>query len=105
MRHLELDPVVDWAWYRNKEVSQTRPLAESDEFCFQHSLKQLAELHAAYAGYVLRLNMYHTGFEPAAIGFYRAVAVTLMRQRGWLRVVPYYFRGSTRFAASEHIWE
>jgi hypothetical protein len=104
MRHLELDSVVDWAWYRNKEVSQTRPLAESDEFCFQHSLKQLADLHVAYSGRAVRLNMYHTGFEPASIGFYRAVAVTLMRQRGWLHVVPYYFRGGTRFAASETIW-
>lgn len=105
MRHLELDPMVDWAWYRNKEVSQTRPLAESDEFCFQYSLKQLTELHVAYAGRALVLNMYHTGFEPAAIAFYRAVAMTLMRQRGRLRVVPHYFRGGTRFAASETIWE
>jgi hypothetical protein len=105
MRHLELDPMVDWAWYRNKEVSQTRPLAESDEFCFQYSLKQLTELHDAYAGHALVLNMYHTGFEPAAIAFYRAVAMTLMRQRGRLRVVPHYFRGGTRFAASETIWE
>jgi len=105
MRHLELDPVVDWAWYRNKEVSQTRPLAESDDFCFQYSLRQLAELRAAYSGHALLLNMYHTGFEPAAIGFYRAVAATLMRQRGRLRVVPHYFREGTRFAASETIWE
>ncbi len=105
MRHLELDPMVDWAWYRNKEVSQTSPLAESDEFCFQYSLKQLTELHVAYAGRALVLNMYHTGFEPAAIAFYRAVAMTLMRQRGRLRVVPHYFRGGTRFAASETIWE
>ncbi len=105
MRHLELDPVVDWAWFRNKEVSQTRPLAETDEFCFQYSLKQLAELQAAYDGRALSLKMYHTGFEPSAIGFYRAVAATLTRQRGWLRVVPHYFRGGTRFAASETIWE
>jgi hypothetical protein len=105
MRHLELDPVVDWAWYRNKEVSQTRPLAESDEFCFQYSLRQFVELRDVYSGHALRLNMYHTGFEPAAIGFYRAVAATLMGQRGWLRVVPHYFRGGTRFAASETVWD
>ena len=104
MRHLELDPVVDWAWYRNKEVSQTRPLAESDEFCYQYSLKQLAELYAAYSGRAVVLNMYHTGFDPAAIGFYRAVATTLMRRRGWLRVVPHYFRGGTRFAPSDTVW-
>ncbi len=105
MRHLELDPMVDWAWYRNKDVSQTRPLAESDEFCFQYSLTQLTELHVVYAGQVIVLNMYHTGFEPAAIAFYRAVAMTLMRQRGWLRVIPHYFRGGTRFAASTTVWE
>ena len=105
MRHLELDPVVDWAWYRNKEVSKTRPLAESDEFCFQHSLKQLAELQAAYSGCAVQLNMYHTGFEPAAIAFYRAVATTLKHQPGWLRVVPHYFRGGTHYAPSETVWE
>ena len=105
MRHLELDPLVDWAWFRNKEVSQTRQLAESDEFCFRYSLDQLEGLRAAYGGRRVRLSMYHTGFEPAALGFYRALALSLRAQRGWLRVVPHFFRGGTRFEASQMAWE
>lgn len=104
MRHVELDPIVDWAWYRNKEVSQTRPLAESDDYCFQFSLDQLSELLTVYDGRSLTLEMYHTGFEPAAIGFYRAVIVTLIRNPGRLRVIPHYFRGGSRFSSSKTIW-
>lgn len=104
MRHLELDPIVDWSWYRNKEVSQTRPLADSDEFCFQYSLTQLEELKQAYAGERVLLKMYHTGFEPAAIGFYRAVMTMLMKHRGWLQVVPHYYRGGSHFQVSDTVW-
>ncbi|MDR1383186.1 MAG: hypothetical protein LBJ67_04970 [Planctomycetaceae bacterium] len=107
MRHLELDSIVDWAWYRNKEVSQTRPLAESDEFCFQYSIKQIEELYKAYEGKPVLLKMYHTGFEPAVIGFYRALVLELssFHRRGWLQVNPYYYRGATNFQPDEVIWQ
>lgn len=105
MRHLELDPFVDRAWYRNKEVSVTRPLAESDEFCFQHSMRELAEMREVYAGCRVLIRMFHTGFEPAAVGFYRAVATELQDHRGWLLVLPHYFRGGSRFETGRRVWE
>jgi hypothetical protein len=105
MRHLELDPFVERAWYRNKEVSVTRPLAESDEFCFQYSLRELAEIREVYHGHQVLIRMFHTGFEPAAVGFYRAVAVELKSQRGSLRVLPHYYRGGSRFETGKIVWE
>ena len=33
MRHLELDRIVDMAWFRNREASQSRTL-EADRFCY-----------------------------------------------------------------------
>lgn len=105
MRHLELDPFVERAWYRNKEVSVTRPLAESDEFCFQYSVREIAELREAYNGHQVLIRMFHTGFEPAAVGFYRAVAVELKLRRGWLRVLPHYYRGGSRFETGKVVWE
>lgn len=105
MRHLELDPFVERAWYRNKEVSVTRPLAESDEFCFQYSMRELAELRDVYNGHQVLIRMFHTGFEPAAVGFYRAVAVELKSRRGWLRVLPHYYRGGSRFETGKVVWE
>ncbi|MCX7387315.1 MAG: hypothetical protein NTX48_11670 [Planctomycetales bacterium] len=105
MRHLELDPFVERAWYRNKEVSVTRPLAESDEFCFQYSVRELAELRDVYKGHQVMIRMFHTGFEPAAVGFYRAVAKELKSRRGWLRVLPHYYRGGSRFETGKVVWE
>ncbi|MEO7651309.1 MAG: hypothetical protein ABIZ80_12660 [Bryobacteraceae bacterium] len=103
MRHLEIDPLVDFAWFRNREVSQTRALADSDAFCFEYSQKQFAELRAVYRGKRVTLHLYHTGFEPAALGFYRALTLTLQQER-WITVVPHYFRGEEGFARSFREW-
>jgi hypothetical protein len=118
MRHLDIDRVVDLAWYRNREVSQSRSLAESDEFCFRYSLAELEKLAALSAdiGRPIRLEVYHTGFEPASVGLYRAVAAVLAKddtfQAGWAKkhaeknpdpwlvVVPHYFKGGTVYQPS-----
>lgn len=105
MRHIELDPFVDRSWYRNKEVSVTRPLAESDEYCFQYSINELTELREVFGAQPILIRMFHTGFEPAAVGFYRAVAVELEARRGWLKVLPHYYRGGSRFEAGSLVWE
>lgn len=114
MRHLALDKVVDLAWYRNREVSQTRAMSESDEFCFEYSLRELRSMRETFKGRHLTLLMYHTGFEPASIGFYRALTVALMRPTefgvtaaaggAWIRVVPQYFRGDDVFEQSQNPW-
>lgn len=113
MRHLDIDRIVDFAWYRNREVSQTRSLAESDEFCFHESLVQLRRLYAlaAQIEQPIRLEIYHTGFEPASMGLYRAVTAVLTAdnhfQAGWatdlpphMIVAPFYYRGGTHYEPS-----
>ncbi len=89
MRHLALDAEVDWAWYRNIEVSRARTLAESDEFCTAHSIGLFRELASAGP---CRIALYHTGFMPAILGFYRSLI------RAWqedlaIVVHPQYFCG------------
>jgi hypothetical protein len=70
MRHTELDLRVDGYWFRNRLVSTTRTLAETDAFCAAATEARLTELTAAG---IDRIELVHTGFEPAAIGFYRGV--------------------------------
>lgn len=95
MRHSEMDPLVDLYWFRNREVSRTRTLAETDQFCYETTMEQLEESLALGD---LSLHLYHTGFEPAVLGFYRGVVRILLRQReqiatASLSVTPFYYRG------------
>ena len=77
MRHLPLDQYIDMNWFRNVEVPTRDGMAASDESCYQVSIGQLAELLDANRGHRLRIHLYHTGYMPAIIGFYRAVVSTL----------------------------
>jgi hypothetical protein len=106
MRHLQLDREIDINWLRNASVPADKTMADADDYCFQTSLRQLKELHTLYAQDRLLLVLYHTGFEPAVIGFYRAL-VTLIRDTStwtdrvllrpnaadWIRVLPQFVRG------------
>ncbi|MGH1554107.1 hypothetical protein ACRAWF_25725 [Streptomyces sp. L7] len=57
-------------------------------YCHRDSIPRL---HRLAASGVSDLLMHHTGFEPAVIGFYRAVAeVTATTE---LRVRPFYLAG------------
>ncbi len=99
MRHLELDPEIDFCWFRNRDVSRTRTLAETDQFCFDTTMAQLRD---SLASGDLVIHLYHTGFEPAVIGFYRGVVQTLVKLRArqsktTLVVVPFYYRGGTAY--------
>jgi hypothetical protein len=100
MRHVELDVDIDFCWFRNREVSRTRTLAETDEFCQTATENQLDESLALGD---LALHLYHTGFEPAVIGFYRALVHRLSFLRNSsgpsLVVTPYYFRGREGYQA------
>jgi hypothetical protein len=70
MRHTEIDTRVDGYWFRNRLVSTTRTLAETDAFCAAVTEARLTALNTAG---IDRIELVHTGFEPAAIGFYRGV--------------------------------
>lgn len=93
MRHMEMDPEIDFCWFRNREVSRTRTLAETDDFCFDVTLNQLRD--SLQLG-PLALHVYHTGFEPAVIGFYRAVVCKLLELTR-LSVSPFYYRGDDNY--------
>lgn len=101
MRHLELDPEIDFCWFRNRDVSRTRTLAETDQFCFETTLGQLRD--SLDIGDLV-IQLYHTGFEPAVLGFYRGVVETLLNQRTGqaksnLVIKPYYYRGRDGYHA------
>lgn len=71
MRHTEVDPEVTGYWFRNRLVSTGRTLSEVEEYCVRESLRQLREVTDVG---VNRIDLVHTGFEPAVVGFYRALA-------------------------------
>ncbi|RRR74438.1 MAG: hypothetical protein EI684_07110 [Candidatus Viridilinea halotolerans] len=100
MRHSELDPMVDVCWLRNRDVSRARTLAETDHFCYTATINQLRE---SLSEGDLLIHLYHTGFAPAVIGFYRGFAQILrgLRTRRVMRrliVVPFYYRGEAGYA-------
>jgi hypothetical protein len=103
MRHFELDTEIDFCWFRNREVSKTRTLAETDEFCYNTTLEQLDESLKQSA---VLIHMFHTGFEPAVIGFYRGVVQKLIELRitntNPLKIVPLYFRGGKSYQQGEY---
>jgi hypothetical protein len=90
IRHTEMDPVVDGAWLRNAEVSRPRPAAQTDDFVYHASIRQLESLTGRGAGKV-RLHIFQTGLETAVVGFYRAVTEFLMEHPGSLEVVPRFY--------------
>lgn len=105
MRHLELDPEIDFCWFRNYDVSRTRTLAETDQFCYEATLRHLQDSLAAGD---LVLHLYHTGFEPAILGFYRGLVKTLLdlkQQSGGstVTVMPFYYRGGKSYQAGS-VW-
>ena len=93
MRHLDMDALVDMAWFRNVEASRPRAFAETDAFCCEKTVEQLRDVQGN-----LLLHLYHTGLEPAVVGFYRGLMRVLVEREGAggepiLAVVPYYYRG------------
>lgn len=96
MRHLDLDREVRWYWFRNSVVSQARRLAESDRLCYEETSRQLAEALADPDIPELVLHLYHTGLEPAVLGFYRALvkAIPDWRQKEkFLAIIPMFLSG------------
>jgi hypothetical protein len=91
MRHLMIDRYIDINWYRNVEAPSDGGLVAADEKAFQASMQNLAALLEANRGQRLRLHVYHTGFVPAVIGFYRALVTTLSSGKyppGCVQVLP-----------------
>jgi len=90
IRHTEMDPVVDGAWLRNAEVSRPRPAAQTDDFVFHTSCKQLEAL-TGEGSLNVRLYVFQTGLETAVVGFFRAVVQFLRTHPGRLEVIPMFY--------------
>lgn len=90
-RHPEMDSKLDFYWFRNQEISRIRTTAETDEACYQKTKEVLQGMREEGS---YRLGLYQTGFQPAVVGFYRALAEELMLRAGdkpTLEVTPYYY--------------
>lgn len=99
IRHTEMDPVVDGAWLRNAEVSRPRPAAQTDDFVYHTSVKQLEVLTDGGTRKV-RLHIFQTGLETAVVGFFRAVVEFLLQHPGSLEVVPRFYAANRNKSAT-----
>jgi hypothetical protein len=94
IRHVEMDSVVNGAWLRNARISLRRPQGLTDQIAYEVSRRQLRLLN----GSPTVIHMYQTGFEPAIMGFYRAVIHHLIERPRSIAIVPHYFTGPGEFA-------
>lgn len=90
IRHVEMDHLVDGAWFRNARISLPRPAGLTDAEAFAISIKQLAKIRETGSRII---EMYQTGFQPAVTGFYRAVTNALIDHPNTICVVPKFFVG------------
>lgn len=90
IRHVEMDELVDGAWFRNSRISLPRAAGITDADAFSISKQQLETIRAT--GPVV-IEMFQTGLQPAVVGFYRAVTHALVEYPGSICVVPKFFVG------------
>ena len=86
MRHNEMDDIVDGCLMRNRLISRVRPAAETDDLAYSLARLRLKELAAAS----VPVRLYQTGFQPAVVGFYRALVDHLIKEPGTIIVWPYF---------------
>lgn len=93
-RHQEMDPKMNIYFFRNQEISTGKPAADIDEVAYQKAKAIFERLRKEG---VYRIAYYQTGFQPAVVGFYRALTEELI-QKGKappkLAVTPYYYFGT-----------
>lgn len=94
IRHVEMDAIVDGAWFRNARISLPREAGLTDQLAFDISMQQFRLLLAQGPTVV---HLYQTGLDTAVIGFYRAVVHHLLQHPGTISIVPFYFHGPGRF--------
>lgn len=88
-----LDVTVETYWFRNQEISIGRTQAETDDIAYKKSKEMFLRMRPEGS---YRINFYQTGFQPAVVGFYRALTEELIfREKlpASLEVTPYYFMG------------
>jgi hypothetical protein len=95
IRHVEMDEIVHGAWFRNAQISAHRPQGLTDEVAYQTSRRQLMLLDPKRPTLI---HLYQTGFEPAVMGFYRALLHHLIDYPHSVAVTPHYFRSAGSFS-------
>jgi hypothetical protein len=85
MRHNEIDPDVDGAWFRNRLLSRSTTEGQTDELAYELSLRRLDRL---LDGGPVAIELHQTGLQAAVMGFYRAVADVLFDRPGAFAVRP-----------------
>ena len=90
-RHPELDSNVKIYVFRNQEISTGKPAGEIDEASYRKAKELFAKTRSEGK---YNIAFYQTGFQPAIVGFYRALTEELI-QRSFslptLQVIPFYF--------------
>ncbi len=94
IRHVEMDTLVDGAWFRNAKISLPREAGLTDRLAFDTSMQQLRLLLPQGPTVI---HLYQTGLETAVLGFYRAITHHLIENPGAVSVVPHYYRGPGQF--------
>lgn len=94
IRHVEMDEIVHGAWFRNARISARRPQGLTDEVAYQTSRRQFMLLDPKRPTLI---HLYQTGFEPAVMGFYRALLHHLAEYPGSVAVTPHYYRSAGSF--------
>jgi len=91
IRHMEMDAVVDIAWFNNRETSlKGVPSSQIDEVCYKRSLELFLNLPKDHLNAIW---IYQTGFQPPIISFYRALIEILERGSPRVAVKPMIFQG------------
>ena len=85
---------------RSPRRSRPRPAAQTDDFAYQTSAKQLSVLTRDGALRV-RLRIFQTGLETAVVGFFRAVVEHLLQHPGTLEVVPMFYSSRSSGTSGE----
>lgn len=91
MRHNEMDDAVDGCVLRNRVISRVRPAAETDHLAYSVARQRLQAL----ARKDTTIELFQTGFQPAVIGFYRALVEQLREAPRSVAVWPqFHIHGS-----------
>lgn len=92
-RHQEMDENINIYFFRNQEISTGKTAGEIDEVAYQKAKEIFERLRREG---IYRIAYYQTGFQPAVVGFYRALTEELLlkgKKAPVLEVTPYYFFG------------